>query len=169
MAAYNTEAYIPSAVESILTQDYTDFEFIIVDDGSTDTTGDVLAQYAAQDQRIVLVRQPENQGLTRALNLGLSRARGRLVARQDADDISLVMLDVVMPEMGGRDLADRVGMMRPGVKILFMSGYSTDAVEQQGVLAHGSAFLEKPFSPDSLLRKVRDMLEMEPAEHEHQA
>ena len=89
MAAYNTEAYIPSAVESILTQDYTDFEFIIVDDGSTDTTGDVLAQYAAQDQRIVLVRQPENQGLTRALNLGLSRARGRLVARQDADDISL--------------------------------------------------------------------------------
>jgi diguanylate cyclase (GGDEF)-like protein/PAS domain S-box-containing protein len=84
--------------------------------------------------------------------------------------VDMLVTDVVMPEMGGRDLADRVGMMRPGVKILFMSGYSTDAVEQQGVLAHGSAFLEKPFSPDSLLRKVRDMLDvMEPGEREHLA
>jgi CheY-like chemotaxis protein len=84
--------------------------------------------------------------------------------------VDMLVTDVVMPEMGGRDLADRVGMMRPGVKVLFISGYSTDAVEQQGVLAHGSAFLEKPFSPDSLLRKVRDMLDvMEPGDREHLA
>ena len=84
--------------------------------------------------------------------------------------VDMLVTDVVMPEMGGRDLADRVGMMRPGVKVLFMSGYSTDAVEQQGVLAHGSAFLEKPFSPDSLLRKVKDILEvMDPGDREYHA
>ena len=73
--------------------------------------------------------------------------------------IDMLLTDVVMPEMGGRDLADRIGTMRPGLKILFMSGYSTEAVEQHGVLARGSAFLEKPFSPDVLLRKVREMLD----------
>jgi FixJ family two-component response regulator len=69
-----------------------------------------------------------------------------------------------MPEMNGRDLADRVHVMRPGVKILFMSGYSEEAVASHGVLARGAAFLEKPFSPATLLLKVREMLDAdEPA------
>jgi DNA-binding NtrC family response regulator len=73
--------------------------------------------------------------------------------------IDMLVTDVVMPEMNGRDLADRINVMRPGVKILFMSGYSPEAVAQHGVLAQGAAFLEKPFSPDGLLRKVRDLLD----------
>jgi diguanylate cyclase (GGDEF)-like protein/PAS domain S-box-containing protein len=75
--------------------------------------------------------------------------------------IDMLLTDVVMPEMSGRDLADRIGTMRPGLKILFMSGYSAEAVEQHGVLARGSAFIEKPFSPDALLSKVREMLDQE--------
>jgi CheY-like chemotaxis protein len=78
--------------------------------------------------------------------------------------IDMIVTDVVMPEMNGRDLADRVHVMRPGVKILFMSGYSEEAVASHGVLARGAAFLEKPFSPATLLRKVREMLDAdEPA------
>ena len=73
--------------------------------------------------------------------------------------IDMIVTDVVMPEMNGRDLADRIHVMRPGVKILFMSGYSAEAVARHGVLARGAAFLEKPFSPAVLLRKVREMLD----------
>ena len=73
--------------------------------------------------------------------------------------IDMLVTDVVMPGMSGRDLADHIGAMRPGLKILFMSGYSTEAVESHGILARGSTFLEKPFSPDVLLRKVRDALD----------
>jgi FixJ family two-component response regulator len=73
----------------------------------------------------------------------------------------MIVTDVVMPEMNGRDLADRINVMRPGVKILFMSGYSAEAVARHGVLARGAAFLEKPFSPAVLLRKVREMLDTE--------
>ncbi len=75
------------------------------------------------------------------------------------DRIDMLVTDVVMPEMNGRDLADRIHVMRPGVRILFMSGYSAEAVAQHGVLAEGSAFLEKPFSPANLLRKVRELLD----------
>jgi diguanylate cyclase (GGDEF)-like protein/PAS domain S-box-containing protein len=73
--------------------------------------------------------------------------------------IDMLVTDVVMPGMSGRDLADHIGAMRPGLRILFMSGYSAEAVESHGILARGSTFLEKPFSPDVLLQKVRDVLD----------
>jgi PAS domain S-box-containing protein len=73
--------------------------------------------------------------------------------------IDLLLTDVMMPRMNGRDLADRVATMRPGIRILFMSGYSAEAVQSQGVLARGSTFIEKPFSPDGLARHVRDILD----------
>ncbi len=73
--------------------------------------------------------------------------------------IDMLVTDVIMPEMNGRDLADRIHIMRPGVKILFMSGYSAEAIARHGVLARGAAFLEKPFSPSALLRKVRELLD----------
>lgn len=76
--------------------------------------------------------------------------------------IDMLVTDVVMPEMNGRDLADRLEMMRPGVKVLFMSGYAPEAVEQHGVIAHGTMFLEKPFSPEGLLQKVQQILEPAP-------
>lgn len=87
MAVYNGVDYLDQAVESILGQTWRDFEFIVVDDASTDDTPQMLAQY--EDPRIVRLRNDANLGLARSLNRGLSRARGRYIARQDADDASL--------------------------------------------------------------------------------
>jgi len=88
MSVYNGTLYLREAVESILNQTFGDFEFIVVDDGSTDSTWDILNRYARCDERILLFRNPENVGLTKSLNMGLRKARGRFIARQDGDDIS---------------------------------------------------------------------------------
>jgi len=87
MSVYNGEKYLREAVDSILGQTFRDFEFIIVDDGSTDHTWTILQSY--DDSRIVLLRNQENIGLTRSLNKGLAAARGEYIARMDADDVSL--------------------------------------------------------------------------------
>jgi tetratricopeptide (TPR) repeat protein len=88
MSVYNGEAYLAEAVDSILGQSFRDFEFVIINDGSTDGTGPLLKKYAAQDSRIVLIEQ-ENTGLVGALNRGLAAARAPYIARMDADDIAL--------------------------------------------------------------------------------
>jgi len=89
MSVYNGMPYLDAAIQSILGQTFNDFEFIILEDGSTDDTWAALEQYALQDARIHLVRNPQNLGYTRSLNEGFKRARGEFIARQDADDISL--------------------------------------------------------------------------------
>ncbi len=86
LAVYNGQDHVRQAIEGILTQSLRDFEFIIVDDGSTDRTSQILDAYA--DPRIVRLRHSENRGLIAALNTGLAAARGEFVARQDADDFS---------------------------------------------------------------------------------
>jgi len=85
MGAFNEETHISSAIDCILNQEFTNFEFIIVNDGSTDNTGKIIKSYT--DKRIILIEQ-ENRGLTASLNEGLKIARGKYIARQDADDIS---------------------------------------------------------------------------------
>src|SRR4030042_1971241 len=88
MSVYNGEKYLKEAVESILNQTFRDFEFIIINDGSTDGTGAILASYQQKDARIRIYNQ-ENQGLIASLNRGCQLARGEYIARMDADDISL--------------------------------------------------------------------------------
>ncbi len=88
MAVYNGERYLEEAVRSILRQTYDDFEFIIIDDGSTDRSPAILKSFADEDRRLRVHRQP-NSGLIGALNKALPLARGAYVARMDADDISL--------------------------------------------------------------------------------
>jgi hypothetical protein len=78
-------------MDSILEQSYGDFEFLIIDDASSDRTPAILESYAQKDDRIRIERNPENLGLTASLNRGLELARGEFIARQDADDISLPM------------------------------------------------------------------------------
>jgi hypothetical protein len=87
MSVYNGEKYLREAVDSILAQTFRDFEFIIIDDGSTDGTPAILESY--DDSRIGLVHNQENIGLTRSLNKGLALAQGKYVARMDADDVAM--------------------------------------------------------------------------------
>lgn len=87
LPVYNGERYVAGAIESILAQTHQNFEFLIVDDGSTDRTPEIIAAYAERDARIVPIRQ-ENQGQAAALNVGLRRATSDWVALIDADDPS---------------------------------------------------------------------------------
>jgi len=86
MSVFNGEKYLPEAIESILKQVFGDFEFIIIDDGSTDQSAEIIRSF--RDQRIRLFQQG-NRGLAPALNVGLRMAAARYIARMDADDISL--------------------------------------------------------------------------------
>ncbi|MBE2319239.1 response regulator [Solirubrobacter sp. CPCC 204708] len=74
-------------------------------------------------------------------------------------DVDLLLTDVVMPETSGRELAEQVAAAAPGVRILFMSGYSDEAVHRHGVLSEDAAFIEKPFTERSLTTKVREVLD----------
>jgi glycosyltransferase involved in cell wall biosynthesis len=89
MAVYNGEKYLSQAIESILEQTYPDFEFIIVDDSSTDETINICDKYDLQDPRIKLLKNQQNQGLTYSLNKAWKTSSGNYIARMDADDISL--------------------------------------------------------------------------------
>ncbi len=81
------------------------------------------------------------------------------LAGEHAGPIHLLITDMVMPGMGGREVAGRLAALRPGTRVLFVSGYTDDAIVRHGVLEHGLAFLQKPFVPEALLRKVRETLD----------
>ena len=89
MTVYNGERHLSAAVESILRQTFRDFEFLVVDDASTDRSLDVLKSYALRDSRLRILENSSNKGQTACLNQGLREARGKWIARQDADDLSL--------------------------------------------------------------------------------
>ena len=89
MPAYNSEKYIGEAIESILNQTFTDFEFIIVNDGSTDNTAKIIKEYADKDKRIKFINHSENKGFIGCLNECLGVASGEYIAKMDSDDISL--------------------------------------------------------------------------------
>jgi PAS domain S-box-containing protein len=118
--------------------------------------------------RTILVA--EDEGVIRMLVVAILRREGYEVL--DAPDgvealrvadahpgpIDLLLTDVAMPRMGGKELADRFAARRAGAKILFMSGYPDDALGVRGVLPENTAFLGKPFMPEAVVRKVRDLL-----------
>ncbi len=89
MPVYNAENYVAQAIDSILQQTYCNFEFIIVDDCSTDGSYQILQDYAEIEPRIKLFRNEQNKKLSKTLNFGISQAIGKYVLRMDADDISL--------------------------------------------------------------------------------
>jgi signal transduction histidine kinase/CheY-like chemotaxis protein len=91
------------------------------------------------------------------------------IARRHEGPIHLLMSDVILPRMSGRELAQRLYRLRPSLRSLFMSGYSEDAISEQGVLEPGAPFLEKPFPLTVMVRKVREVLQGPPAVREPQA
>ncbi len=86
-------------------------------------------------------------------------------AKNHSGSIELLMSDVVMPEMNGRDLAVKITALFPDIRLLFMSGYSMDVIAHQDVLDDGVAFLQKPFSMEDLMKKVRNVLDNAPGEN----
>ena len=82
------------------------------------------------------------------------------MARAHAGEIHILVTDIVMPGMTGRELATALVAERPNVRVLYMSGYTDDAVVRHGVLDEGLPYLQKPFSPDTLARKVREVLDV---------
>jgi CheY-like chemotaxis protein len=121
----------------------------------------------------ILVVEDET-ALRRLLCMSLERRGYKLFAakdgaeaieifRQHADQINAVVSDIMMPHVDGFELKQRIAALSPDMKFLFMSGYSEEIVEQRQTVLRGCAFLEKPFLPDELADKVRDLLKGEAA------
>jgi CheY-like chemotaxis protein len=81
------------------------------------------------------------------------------ICEEHGSEIDLLLTDVVMPQMGGRELAERFAPLYPQMRILFTSGYTDDAVVRHGVIAAGTNFIQKPFTPQGLAHKVREVLD----------
>src|SRR5207253_29642 len=114
----------------------------------------------AEDER--LVRVLAQKVLERAgyrVLVAAGGAEALALAESNDGPIHLLLTDVVMPEMTGRELARRLTSLRPGLRVLYMSGYADEAVAQHGVLDPGTAFLQKPFTPEALAKKVRGVLD----------
>lgn len=126
MTVYNGERYLKEAINSILAQTYTDFEFIIIDDASMDGTSRILNSYTKHgpnfDSRIIIVTNNSNFGLTKSLNIGLRIANGEYIARMDADDISMPARLAMQKEI--LDTHEDIAVLGGGSEIINETGKS---------------------------------------------
>jgi len=139
MSVYNAERYVAEAIQSILGQTEGRFEFLIVNDGSSDASASILDRYAAQDSRIRVIHQ-ENRGLIASLNLLLDEARAPLVARMDSDDVS-------RPERFAVQFAEMAA--RPEIAVL---GTNTDELDADGAYFPCSDF--HPEQPEDIRERL---------------
>lgn len=96
---------------------------------------------------------------SQVLEAGSAEAAIKLCEKINGDKIDLLLTDVVMPGMSGNDMSKVLLTKQPGMPVLYMSGYTDDAIVQHGVLEAGINFLQKPFSPGALASKVREVLD----------
>lgn len=117
MSVYNGEKYLRETIESILAQTFSDFEFIIVNDSSTDNSPEIIKSY--DDERIRMINNKKNMGLARSLNKALKQARGEYIARMDADDVSLSRRLEKQYEF----MEEHKDIVLSGAGILYVNGY----------------------------------------------
>ncbi|MFV0186645.1 glycosyltransferase [Empedobacter falsenii] len=134
LPVYNGELYLKDAISSILNQTFNDFEFIIINDGSTDNSLNIINSF--DDNRIVLIDQ-QNQGLAKSLNNGLKKAKGKYIARMDADDIAL-------PNRFERQI--QYLKENPNIKLL---GTAIDMIDKDGNIIA----TDVPYTGDAFLKK----------------
>lgn len=134
MAVYNGENYLHESISSVLNQTFRNFEFIIVNDGSTDNTLEIIKSYIRNDNRIVLIDQ-DNKGLTHSLVRGCSVSKGEYIARQDADDAS--DHDRLKQQLRYLKRNNNVGIVGTWYRVIYMSG---------------ADFTKKPIGNDTYLR-----------------
>lgn len=139
MSVYNNQHYLEKAIRSILNQTLSDFEFIIIDDYSTDNSKKILMKYAKNDKRIKVITNRENIGLTKSLNIGLKIARAKYVARMDSDDISLP-----------RRLEDQYNYLE-NYKNIFLVGSGALIINNEGKIV-------KKFKPIVGVKKIKEGL-----------
>jgi CheY-like chemotaxis protein/two-component sensor histidine kinase len=140
-----------------------------VDEGAQKFERRVEAKGALKGSETVLLAEDEEAVRTLARQLlemygyqVLEAANGGaalLICERHQEPIHLLITDVIMPEMSGRELADRLAQLRPDMKVLFMSGYTDNAIVHQRVLDEWANFIQKPFPTDALARKVRNVLD----------
>jgi CheY-like chemotaxis protein len=124
---------------------------------------------AGGDETILLV---EDEPLVRGLAARVLRKQGyhlleasngsealRITEKRAGEEIHLILTDVVMPGMIGRELAERLHSLFPKMKVLYMSGYTNNAIVHHGILEEGMNYIQKPFTLEALARKVREVLD----------
>lgn len=160
MPVYNGEKYLREAIDSVLSQTFDNFEFIIVNDGSTDSSEEIIRSYS--DSRIVLVNKP-NSGIVDSLNLGIKRATGKYIARMDADDIMLP--DRLKIQYRFMEENSRVDILASGFEWfgeLSRGGFhSTNGIVTKGALMRGN-----PVGHPTVMMRKRS-LEKLPVIYEH--
>jgi len=120
--AYNAAPYISEAIASVQSQTLTDWELIVIDDGSSDHTASIACAAAAKDARVHVIRLEKNQGISAACNSGIAASRGEFIARLDADDMS-------KPER----LASQVAAFRENDKLVAAGGHALLFGDAQGI------------------------------------
>ncbi|MBD2795678.1 glycosyltransferase [Xenorhabdus sp. 18] len=157
MSVYNGENYLEESINSILLQTFEDYEFIIIDDGSTDFTSSILSSYAKKDMRIKVITNENNIGLIHSLNKGLHIASSNLVARMDADDIAI-------PDR----LKIQMDFMQAHPDVAVCGGFTTylenpskgdvHAISHEGIVAE--CFFHCPFAHPTVIMRKDKILEL---------
>jgi glycosyltransferase involved in cell wall biosynthesis len=138
MPVYNVEPYVAEALASVQSQTFSDIDIVVVDDGSTDGTLRIVERLASADERIKVVRSPQNQGISAALNFGLTFCSSLLIARLDGDDIAL-------PSR----LEKQLWLLEENPDIALV-GCATRAIDQSGRLIPGLGISRKPTTKEAV-------------------